>query len=221
MSRLDTIMAQRIVPVVEIDDAAHAVPLADALTAGGLPVVEITFRTAAAADAIAAIAQARPAMAVGAGTVLDTDQLDRAQAAGARFALSPGLDLAVVARARSLGMPFVPGILTPSELQAALAAGCGIVKFFPATAAGGPPMLKAMAAPFAHTGIAFNPTGGITVETLPDWLALPAVRAVGGTWIAPRKAIAQGDWDGIANRARAAVAAAGRVAHGRGATGQA
>lgn len=209
MSILDAALARRIVPVVEIDDARHAVPLADALIAGGLPVVEITFRTAAAAEAIAAISRARPDVLLGAGTVLDTGQLETAQAAGARFALSPGLDLAVVQRARALGLPFVPGILTPSEIQTALAAGCRLVKFFPATAAGGPAMLKAIAAPFAQTGLAFNPTGGISLTSLPDWLAIPSVRAVGGTWIAPREAIARGDWDGIAARARSAVAAVG------------
>lgn len=209
MSILDAALVRRIVPVVAIDDARHAVPLADALIAGGLPVVEITFRTPAAAEAIAALAQGRPEILVGAGTVLDIAQLEMAQTAGARFALSPGLDLTVLARARTLDLPFVPGVLTPSEIQSALSAGCRLVKFFPATAAGGPDMLRAIAAPFAQTGLAFNPTGGIGLTSLPDWLAIPTVRAVGGTWIAPREAIAQGDWDGIAARARAAVAAAG------------
>ncbi len=201
----DLIARHGVVPVIALDDAAAALPLADALIEGGLPLAEITFRTAAARDTIAAIARHRPAMAVGAGTVLTEDQLDAAADAGARFALAPGLDPAMLAHAARRGLPFTPGIMTPSDLQAALRHGCGLVKFFPATAAGGPAMLRAIAAPFAHTGIGFNPTGGVTLDTLGDWLALPEVRAVGGTWIATRADIAAGRWDRIAANARAAV----------------
>ncbi len=194
-----------VVPVIALDDAAAALPLADALIAGGLPVAEITFRTAAARDTIAAMAKARPEMLVGAGTVLTNEQVDQAQAAGAQFALSPGLDADVLAHAAKKGLPFAPGIMTPTDLQAALKAGCQMVKFFPAMPAGGPNMLKNIAAPYAHTGIGFNPTGGVTLDNLGDWLALPEVRAVGGTWIATRADIAAGNWTKITENARAAV----------------
>jgi 2-dehydro-3-deoxyphosphogluconate aldolase/(4S)-4-hydroxy-2-oxoglutarate aldolase len=201
----DLIARHGVVPVIALDDAAAALSLADALIEGGLPLAEITFRTPAARDTIAAIARHRPAMIVGAGTILSEDQLDAATDAGARFALSPGLDPAVLAQAARRGLPFAPGIMTPSDLQAAMRHGCRLVKFFPATAAGGPAMLRAIAAPYAHTGIGFNPTGGITADTLGDWLALPEVRAVGGTWIATRADIAAGRWDRITANARAAV----------------
>lgn len=194
-----------VVPVIALDDAAAALPLADALIAGGLPVAEITFRTAAARETIAAMAKARPEMLVGAGTVLTNEQADQAQAAGAQFALSPGLDADVLAHAAKKGLPFAPGIMTPTDLQAALKAGCQMVKFFPAMPAGGPNMLKNIAAPYAHTGIGFNPTGGVTLDNLGDWLALPEVRAVGGTWIATRADIAAGNWAKITENARAAV----------------
>ncbi len=194
-----------VVPVIALDDAAAALPLADALIAGGLPVAEITFRTAAARETIAAMAKARPEMLVGAGTVLTNEQVDQAQAAGAQFALSPGLDADVLAHAAKKGLPFAPGIMTPTDLQAALKAGCQMVKFFPAMPAGGPNMLKNIAAPYAHTGIGFNPTGGVTLDNLGDWLALPEVRAVGGTWIATRADIAAGNWAKITENARAAV----------------
>ena len=211
----DTLSRHGVVPVIAIDDAAQALPLADALAAGGLPVAEITFRTPAARDTLAAIARHRPGMLVGAGTVLTEAQVDDALAAGAAFALSPGLDAAVLAHAAARGLPFAPGIMTPSDLQAALRAGCGMVKFFPAVPAGGPGMLRAIAAPYAHTGVGFNPTGGVTLDTLSDWLAIPEVRAVGGTWIATRADIAAGNWDRITANAKAAVA---RVAAIRGAT---
>lgn len=207
----DEISTYGVVPVIALDDAAAALPLADALIEGGLPVAEITFRTAAAAGTIASIARHRPDVLIGAGTVLVEDQVDAALASGARFALSPGLDIEVLAYAKARGLPFAPGIMTPSDLQAALRAECRMVKFFPATAAGGPAMLKNIAAPYAHTGIGFNPTGGVSVETLGDWLAIPEVRAVGGTWIATRADIAAGNWDRIAANARAAVKAVAAI----------
>ncbi len=195
-----------VVPVIAIDNADDALPLADALIEGGLPVAEITFRTAAAPDAIAAIAKHRPEVHLGAGTVLTEAQVDAAKAAGARFALSPGLDVAVLEHANAVGLPFAPGIMTPTDLQAALKAGCGMVKFFPAMAAGGPAMLKNIAAPYLHTGVGFNPTGGVSLDNLGDWLAIGAVRAVGGTWIAKQADIAEGNWKKIAANAREAVA---------------
>ena len=139
MTIFDTLSDFGVVPVVAIDDAKDAVPLADALISGGLPVAEITFRTAAARDAIAAIAQNRPEVQLGAGTVLSNEQVDSALAAGARFALSPGLDVEVLSHAAAQGLPFAPGIMTPTDLQAALKAGCTLVKFFPAMPQAGLP----------------------------------------------------------------------------------
>ena len=206
MSVFDTIASFGVVPVIAIEDGGDALPLADALLEGGLPVAEITFLTAAALDAIRQIARHRPGIQIGAGTILDESQLDAAIEAGARFGLSPGLDLDVVARARSRGLPFAPGLMTPTDIQAALKAGCRLVKFFPAMAAGGPNMLKNIAAPYAHTGLGFNPTGGVNLDNLGDWLAIPEVRAVGGTWIATKADIAAGRWERIAANAREAVA---------------
>jgi len=206
MAIFETLSDFGVVPVIAIDRAEDALPLADALIEGGLPVAEITFRTAAAPDAIAAIAKARPEVHLGAGTVLTEAQVDAAKDAGARFALSPGLDVAVLERANAVGLPFAPGIMTPTDLQAALRFGCGMVKFFPAMAAGGPAMLKNIAAPYLHTGVGFNPTGGVNLDNLGDWLAIGAVRAVGGTWIAKQGDIAEGNWKQIAANAREAVA---------------
>lgn len=206
MSIFDQLAQHGVVPVIALDDAKDAIPLADALIAGGLPVAEITFRTAAARATIEAMAKQRPDMLVGSGTVLTEAQVDQSLAAGARFALSPGIDVAVLAHAASVGLPFAPGIMTPTDLQTALRMGCKMVKFFPAMPAGGPNMLKNIAAPYAHTGIGFNPTGGVTMDNLGDWLALPEVRAVGGTWIATKADIAAGNWDKITANAKAAVA---------------
>lgn len=206
MNVFETLSDFGIVPVIAIDDAKDALPLADALIEGGLPVAEITFRTKAALDVIATIASNRPEICIGAGTVLTENQVNEAQLAGAQFALSPGLDVAVVQHAMTTGLPFAPGIMTPSDLQAGLRAGCTFMKFFPAAAAGGPTMLRNIAAPYAHTGIGFNPTGGINPGNLADWLAIPSVRAVGGTWIAKKDDIAKGNWAQITHNAREAVA---------------
>ena len=206
MSIFDQLSRHGVVPVIALDDPAQALPLADALIAGGLPVAEITFRTDAARATIAAMARHRPEMLVGSGTVITEEQVDQSLEAGARFALSPGIDVAVLDHAAQKGLPFAPGIMTPSDLQVALRVGCRMVKFFPAMAAGGPNMLKNIAAPYKHTGIRFNPTGGVTMDNLGDWLALPEVSAVGGTWIATRADIAAGDWARITANARAAVA---------------
>lgn len=208
MSIFETLSDYGVVPVIAIDDDKNALPLADALIAGGLPVAEITFRTEAARDVIALIAKHRPEVQIGAGTVLTNAQVDASLEAGARFALSPGLDAEVLAYSAAKGLPFAPGIMTPTDLQAALKAGCQLVKFFPAMAAGGPDMLKNIAAPYAHTGIGFNPTGGVNMANLGDWLAIPQVRAVGGTWIATKADIAAGNWEKIAENARLAVARA-------------
>jgi 2-dehydro-3-deoxyphosphogluconate aldolase / (4S)-4-hydroxy-2-oxoglutarate aldolase len=206
MTIFDKVAAIGVVPVIALEDARHALPLADALAEGGLGVIEVTFRTAAAVDTIRQIAQHRPEMLVGAGTVLTEAQADAAKAAGAMFALSPGIDRAVLDHSAQIGLPFAPGIMTPSDLQAALRAGCKLVKFFPAVAAGGLNMLKNIAGPYLHTGIGFNPTGGVTRENLADWLGYGPVRAVGGTWIATSAGIAAENWDTIRNNAAEAAA---------------
>ncbi|MDJ0334053.1 bifunctional 4-hydroxy-2-oxoglutarate aldolase/2-dehydro-3-deoxy-phosphogluconate aldolase [Salinibacterium sp. G-O1] len=192
-----------VVPVVEIADASTAVALADALTAGGLPALEVTLRTPAALDAIRAIAEARPDVLVGAGTLLDAGMLDQAVAAGARFLVSPGLTPSLGDAARASGLPFIPGAVTASEAMAAIDAGFNVLKFFPAAASGGPAAISALAAPLGGAGVRFMPTGGIRANTLQDYLDIPAVIAVGGTWIADTASINSQDWDGITARARA------------------
>jgi len=202
---IDLIASLGVVPVIAIERVEDAVPLADALLEGGLPVAEITFRTPAAADVLAAIRDARPELCIGAGTILDRDNLDRAVASGARFGLAPGYDPDIVAAAKAAGLPFCPGIMTPSDLSLATAAGVRLAKFFPAGIAGGPKALAGISAPFAHLNIHFIPTGGVTEATIGDWLALKAVVAVGGTWIAKTEDIREGRFSEISKTAAAAV----------------
>jgi 2-dehydro-3-deoxyphosphogluconate aldolase/(4S)-4-hydroxy-2-oxoglutarate aldolase len=197
----------RLVPVVVLDDAADADGLAGALVAGGLPVAEVTFRTAAARDAIAAMA-ARGDILVGAGTVLTAEQVDQAVAAGARFVVSPGLSRAVVERCAELGVLALPGAVTATEVQAALELGLSTVKFFPAGTSGGPAAIKALAAPFGD--VQFVPTGGVGPANLAEYLAIPAVAAVGGSWMVPRERVKAGDFAGIQQLTADAVAAAHR-----------
>ncbi len=200
-----------VVPVIAVEAVETALPLADALLEGGLPVAEITFRTAAAAEVIAQLVRHRPALLVGAGTVLSEENVNAAKAAGARFAVAPGLNPAVVRHAARAGLPFVPGVCTPSEIEQALGLGCQIVKFFPAEPSGGVEMLKALAAPYSHTGLRFVPTGGVNPGNLESYLSVKAVAAVGGTWIAKPEDLAAGRWQTICDRCREAVAIAGRV----------
>ncbi|MGC8990501.1 MAG: bifunctional 4-hydroxy-2-oxoglutarate aldolase/2-dehydro-3-deoxy-phosphogluconate aldolase [Verrucomicrobiia bacterium] len=192
-----------VVPVIAIDRVEAALPLADALIAGGLPVAEITFRTASAAAAIAALTRERPGLLVGAGTVLTRDNLNEAIKAGASFCVAPGLNVEIAKRAQDLGVPFVPGVATPTEIEEALALGCKILKFFPAEAMGGIKMLDAIYAPYKHTGVRFVPTGGVTQANLELYLRCKAVAAVGGTWIAKREDIASAAWDEIKMRCAA------------------
>lgn len=192
----------RIVPVVVIDDAAAAAPLAEVLASGGLRCAEITLRTPAAMDAIAALAD-YPELLVGAGTVLDAEQAARAVGAGARFVVSPGFDGEVVEACRRLGVPVLPGTATPTEIQQAMRAGLAAVKFFPAETLGGVQALSAMAAPFP--GFSFVPTGGITPVNVQPYLQHPSVLAVGGSWMAPRKLIASKAWGEIAELAAGAA----------------
>jgi 2-dehydro-3-deoxyphosphogluconate aldolase/(4S)-4-hydroxy-2-oxoglutarate aldolase len=203
-----------VLPVIAIENPEHAVPLADALLAGGLPIAEITFRTAAAAEVIARMAKERPALLVGAGTVLDRISLDIAKKSGAQFGLAPGFDAEIVDHAADAGFPFVPGIMTPSELSAAMRRGAQVMKFFPAGTIGGPEALRSIAAPFAHLGLKFIPTGGVTLGNMQDWLGIPGVAAVGGTWIAKTEDIREARWDKIAANAREAVAAVAALRKG-------
>jgi 2-dehydro-3-deoxyphosphogluconate aldolase/(4S)-4-hydroxy-2-oxoglutarate aldolase len=189
--------------VVVLDDAADADPLGSALAAGGLPVAEVTFRTAAAPDAIRALA-ARGDLLVGAGTVLTPAQVDEAVAAGASYVVSPGLSRAVVERCQEYRVLALPGAVTATEIQAALELGLTAVKFFPAGTSGGAAGIAALAAPF--TGVRFVPTGGVGPANLADYLAIPAVAAVGGSWMVPRDRIRAGDWAGIRGLTADAVA---------------
>lgn len=196
----------RLVPVIVLDDPRNAAALGKALARGGLAVAEVTFRTAHAAESIRAIADQGDVL-VGAGTVVSTAQVDAAVAAGARFIVSPGFSRPVVERALEAGVTPLPGAITPSEVMAALDLGLTTVKFFPAATAGGPGAIAALAAPFA--GLSFVPTGGIGPGNVADYLAIPAVAAVGGSWMVPRDALNDGAWDRVTSLVRSAVAAAG------------
>jgi len=195
-----------VVPVVKIDRVADAAPLGKALIAGELPCAEITFRTAAAEEAIRSLASAFPELLLGAGTVLTLEQAKKAVAAGARFIVSPGFSPALVDWCQSSGVPVLPGVATPTDVMMALEKGLSIVKFFPAEAFGGVATLKALSAPFG--GVRFVPTGGINARNLADYLILPSVHACGGSWMVEGKLLAGGQFDEItllAAEARAIV----------------
>jgi 2-dehydro-3-deoxyphosphogluconate aldolase/(4S)-4-hydroxy-2-oxoglutarate aldolase len=194
-----------VVPVVAIEDEKAALPLADALLQGGLAVVEITFRTAAAADVIRRLVQERPPLLVGAGTVLTPANLEAARVSGAAFAVAPGLNPQLVKEAQALGLPFIPGVATPSEIESALGLGCTLLKFFPAEALGGVAMLEALSAPYKHTGVRFMPSGGVNPGNLESYLKLDTVAAVGGTWLAKKEDLANGNWEEIRNRCATAM----------------
>ena len=200
---LKKINAIGIVPVVKIDDAKDAVPLAKALIDGGLPCAEVTFRTAAAEAAIKAMSDAYPEMLIGAGTVLTTEQVDKAVAAGATFIVSPGLNPKVVKYCVEKNIPVTPGCANPSDVEQAIELGLDVVKFFPAEAAGGIEMIKAMSAPYGN--IKFMPTGGINAKNLKDYLDFPKIIACGGSWMVKGDLIAAGEFDKIRDMTREAV----------------
>jgi len=192
-----------IIPVVVIDDAKDAVPLAKALCEGGLPVAEVTFRTDAAEEAIRLMAETYPEMLVGAGTVLTTEQVDRAVAAGAKFIVSPGLNPKVVKYCQEKNVPITPGTARPTDIEMALELGLEVVKFFPAEQNGGLAMIKAMAAPY--TKVKFMPTGGINAKNLKSYLDFDKIIACGGSWMVPKDLVAAGDFEAIKNLTREAV----------------
>ncbi|MBW8368737.1 MAG: bifunctional 4-hydroxy-2-oxoglutarate aldolase/2-dehydro-3-deoxy-phosphogluconate aldolase [Arenimonas sp.] len=204
-ARIDALLAQApVLPVLAFDSLDHAVPLARALVAAGLPVLEVTLRSAIAVEAIRRIVGEVEGALVGAGTVLTRADLDAVRAAGAQFAISPGATPALYDAAADSDLPFLPGVATASELMAGIERGLARFKLFPASSLGGPALLKAWAGPFP--GVRFCPTGGIDAASAPAWLALGNVMTVGGSWMAPAARVAAGDWAGIAALARACAA---------------
>lgn len=206
---LDRIGAVGIVPVIVIEKAADAVPLAKALLEGGIDCIEITMRTAAALDAMAAIRDEVPDMLLGAGTVITIEQAEQALAAGARFLVSPGYDPEFVAWCIERDVPVLPGAVTPSEIMAARKQGLRVVKFFPADIYGGVKAIKALSGPFGD--MKFMPTSGVNMETLADFLRVPAIHAVGGSWVASKTQIAAGQFEEITRLTRESVAIAREI----------
>jgi 2-dehydro-3-deoxyphosphogluconate aldolase/(4S)-4-hydroxy-2-oxoglutarate aldolase len=199
---------QPVIPVLKIDDAENAVPLARALARGGLKVIEITMRTKTAIESIRRAVAEVPEAVVGAGTILTAKQFDEAAAAGSTFIVSPGATRQVFAAAKNSEVPLLPGAITPSEMMAALEEGLDFLKFFPAEQAGGAAFLKSLASPFA--GLRFCPTGGVTAKNATDYLSLPNVICIGGSWVAPDDAVKAGDWARIEMLAREAAGLAKR-----------
>ena len=194
------------IAVVVIEDPEKAVPVAKALLSGGVSVVELTFRTPRAVEALRRIVSEVPEMLVSAGTVLTPAQVAEAKDAGAAFAVAPGFNPRVVAAAADAGLPFAPGVMTPSEIEGAMELGCTrVLKFFPASVVGGLKALKTLSAPYKHTGVRFIPLGGLNADNTGEWLADPLIAACGGSWIAPARLIDAGDWDQIAANATRAT----------------
>ncbi|MEM1376345.1 MAG: 2-dehydro-3-deoxy-phosphogluconate aldolase [Pseudomonadota bacterium] len=183
---------QPVIPVIVIDNADDAVPMAQALVAGGLPAIEITLRTDAALESIERIAKEVPEAIVGAGTVLNGNQYEKVVSAGARFAVSPGFTREIAAAALGSAVPLLPGSTSASEIMRAIELGYTLLKFFPAEQAGGAPFLKSLSSPFS--GVQFCPTGGVSPSNAKDYLSLPNVLCVGGSWVVPKDAVEAGDW---------------------------
>lgn len=202
---LDRILETRLVPVAVISDSSHAVPLADALMAAGITVIEVTLRTPAALEAIRLIRKSCPNVLVGAGTVLDPKIVAELADLGSSFVITPGFNPRVVESALEHALPVIPGVLTPSEIEQARNFGLTTLKFFPAEAAGGTAMLRAFAGPYQHTGIRFIPTGGINLRNLTDYLEIPCVAAVGGSWFVAGNLIDRGAYDEITELSREAL----------------
>lgn len=191
-----------VVAVLVIDDPADAVPAARALLEGGVDCMELTLRTPAAMEALHRIRKEVPEMIAGVGTILTPEQVGEVAAAGASFGVAPGMNPRVVMEAKQAGLPFAPGICTPSDIEAALECGCRVLKFFPAEPLGGMGYLKSIAAPYAHLGLSFIPLGGVDAENAESYLREPNILALGGSWIAPRDLIRKRDWPAITQRAQ-------------------
>ena len=204
MNVLEVMRVGPVIPVIVIEDLAQAVPLARALVAGGVRVLEVTLRTAAGLEAIRAIAREVSGAIVGVGTITTPEDFEAARSAGAKFGVSPGLTPALIDAAHKSALPLLPGVMTPSDVIAARAAGFRQLKLFPAQQAGGMGMLKAMHGPFPD--VTFCPTGGVSEETAPQFLALPNVACVGGSWLTPKAAVQAGDWKQITELAKRAAA---------------
>lgn len=194
----------KVIPVIEINSVEQAIPLAKVLVENGLPVAEVTFRTEAAADAIKAMREAYPEMCIGAGTVLNAEQIEQAQQAGAEFVVAPGLNPNTVRRCQEVGMPIVPGVNSPSQVEQALELGLNFLKFFPAEASGGVAMVKSLLAPYVD--VSLMPTGGIGKGNVNDYLAIDRVVCCGGTWMVAPKLIENEQWEEIGQLVREAVA---------------
>ena len=199
-SLLQKLSAARVVAGFSVDRVEDAVPLAQALLAGGISVVELTLRTKAGMAAVKEISAGVPDMLLGVGTILTPEQAAQVHANGADFGVSPGLNVRVVQAAQRVGLPFAPGISTPAELEAAIEQDCRLVKFFPAEAAGGLAYLRSMAAPYAHLGIQYFPLGGLNADNMVDYLRQPNIPAIGGSWIVKKDLVDAGDWDQITAR---------------------
>lgn len=208
---IESLERRPVIPVIVIEDSNDAEPLAEALLTGGLDVIEVTLRTEAATAALAQIILRFPEMTVGAGTVVTVEQAQRCLDLGVSFGVAPGFNPVTVLRFRERGVPFLPGVLTPSEIEAAYAHGCTRLKYFPAEAAGGAKMLRALAGPYESLGIRFCPTGGISYENMNDYLSLPQVFAVGGSWLASQRQIAEKQWSVITRQTREALSRASEV----------
>ena len=200
-----TIEASAIVAVLVVDAAKHAVPLARALLEGGINAMELTLRTPAAIDAVRAIRRELPGMLAGVGTVIQPQQVEDVARAGAAFAVAPGFNRRVVEAAIAAGLPFAPGVVTPTDIESALDLDCRFLKFFPAEPAGGLAYLNSMAAPYAHLGLKYVPLGGLNAKNMRSYLESPLIGALGGSWIAPREFIQAERWADITANAREAM----------------
>jgi len=205
---LNELLKRPVIPVIVIDDANDAEPLAEALLEGGMDVIEVTCRTAAAPEALTRIRQSFPEMLVGAGTVVTPEQARMCIDAGVGFGLAPGLNPDTIAFFQENDTLFIPGVMTPSEIEAGLALGCQLLKFFPAGAAGGAEMLTNLGVPYGPLGVKFCPTGGINLQNMVEYLSLSIVSAIGGSWLATRQQITDGQWDLITRQVREALARA-------------
>ncbi len=205
-----------VIAVLVLDRVADAVPVARALLAGGVRAIELTLRTPIALEALAAIRAEVPEMLVGVGTVLTLNQVEEVQRAGAAFGVAPGMNPRVVAEAARLGLPFAPGVCTPTDIELALEQGCRVMKLFPAEPCGGLAYLRTIAAPFAHLGVKYIPLGGLSAMNAESYLEEPSVLALGGSWIASRERIQRQDWGVITEQAQRATALVEKVRGGRG-----